>query len=185
LCVGYVQLVKTVLELHNSNVRRWHLQAVFDQYNEQDLPQLFRLLAPPFDPKKPGLSRALGGIALECSECDVILPNGRASLEAKNMLKRGRHEQLSLFLGTQRPQECDRLCTSQSDYIISFRMHEPREMEYISKVVSPRFAEMVRQLPQYNSAWYHSPSGEVEQRDENGETVQRFNLGDGPEQLRL
>jgi hypothetical protein len=176
-CVGFDGVLATLRELTSARVMRWHIAAVFDEYTTHELPKLFRLLCPPFNPGRQSLSRTLGGLALECSECDVILPNGNATVEAKNMIKRGRHELLSLYLGTQRPQECSRLCTSQADYIISFRMHEPNEMRYLARTVSNEYAEVVKRLPKYSSAWYCPAVGEVQVRDGDGNVTQSFFLG--------
>lgn len=180
--VGYDALLGALRSL--VNVPRWHVAAVFDEYSMHELPKLFRLLCPPFNPDRRSLSRAFGGIALECSECDVILPNGSATVEARNMIKRGRHELLSLYFATQRPQECSRLCTAQADFVISFRMHEPNEMRYLARTVSPLYADLVKNLPTYHSAWYEAATGQVEVRDANGETTREFNVaGEGQGRL--
>lgn len=178
--VGYAPLIAKLQELVRAGIQRWHIAAVFDAYTESELPKLFRLLCPPYNPGKQSLTRALGGMALECSECDVILPNGGASIEARNMLKRGRHNLLSLYLATQRPQECSRLCTSQADYIISFAMHEPNELKYFARI-APRYSALLPHLPPFTSAWYDPASGRVEIRNGDGETVQTYELARDPE----
>lgn len=184
--VGYTALLGKLKELVAAGVQEWHVAAVFDSYSERELPNLFRLLCPPYNPQQVSFSRAIGGLALECSECDVILPNGGASVEARNMVKRGRHNLLSLFLATQRPQECSRLCTSQADYIISFAMHEPNELRYFNRI-SPRYASLLPTLPKFHSAWYVPATGQVAIRDGDGETVAMHDFGAaGPgDQLQL
>lgn len=173
--VGYAALLAKLSELVAARVERWHIAAVFDAYTERELPQLFRLLCPPYDPVRISLPRALGGIALECSECDVILPNGGASVEARNMVKRGRHNLLSLLFATQRPQECSRLCTSQADFVISFAMHEPNELKYFARI-APRYSALLPHLPPFYSAWYEPATGLVEIRDPQGNTAKTYNL---------
>jgi hypothetical protein len=184
--VGYTALLAKLKELVAAGVHNWHVAAVFDSYTESELPNLFRLLCPPYNPQQVSFSRAIGGLALECSECDVILPNGGAAVEARNMVKRGRHNLLSLFLATQRPQECSRLCTSQADYIISFAMHEPNELKYFGRI-SPRYASLLQSLPKFHSAWYVPATGQVAIRDGDGETVATYNFGSpaNAEQLQL
>lgn len=178
--VGYEKLVKMIRDLTNSQVEKWQIAAVFDEYqiSSGELERLFNLLVPAYTPEKKGLSRILDGLTLECTECDVILPNQGASIAARNMVKRARHEKLNLLFATQRPQECNRLCTSQADWVISFRMHEPREIKYLSDSVSSRFTDEVRLLEQYCSAWYHAETGNVFIRDRDGATIREFTLGD-------
>lgn len=155
---------------------KWHLVAVFPEHRQHEMAALFRALAPEYNGKTtpPGIARAFGGIALECSECDIMLPNNASeeTRAARNLLKRGRHERLDLFLATQRPQECSRLCTSQADFIVAFQTHEPRELDYLSRGAGEDFARRVRALPQYSSLWFARASRAIVERDKNGTIVQ-------------
>ncbi len=155
---------------------RWHLIAVFPEHHHADLPRLFGALCPAYEGKaagRMGIAQAFGGIALECSECDVILPNSAATdtRAARNLLKRGRHVRLDLYLATQRPQECSRLCTSQADYIIAFQMHEPRELEYLAQGAGQAFADRVRVLPAYHSLWLQRATHVVVERGPDGAMI--------------
>lgn len=173
--VGYDAVRAQLIELARSGAREWNLVAVFPEYRQAEMGRLFAALCPPYNGRATpmGISRAFGGVALECSECDVILPNsaGLNTMAARNMLKRGRHEQLDLYLGTQRPQECSRLCTSQADYVIAFQMHEPRELEYLARGAGEAFAARVRELPQYHSLWFHRATRGIVERNAAGEVV--------------
>lgn len=177
--VGLLATVTKLQEFARAGLMEWHLIAVFPEHFQHELPKLFTLLCPVYEGHaltRVGISRAFGGVALECSECDVILPNsfGDSTRAARNMLKRGRHERLDLYLGTQRPQECSRVVTSQADYIIAFQMHEPRELEYLARGAGIEFAERVRLLPQFHSLWFHRSTRAIVEMDKDGQVVARI-----------
>lgn len=173
--VGYDELLSTLRGFNRDRLPRWSVVAVFPEHRMHELPTLFAKLVPPYEGRgrAGGISRAFGGIALECTECDIILPNANSAATgaARNMLKRGRHEGLDLYLATQRPAECNRLCTAMADYTIALHTHEPRDLDYLSRGVGEDFAAMVRALPEYHSAWFRRKGREILERDKNGEVV--------------
>lgn len=173
--VGYEQLIAALRRFNAERLAEWSVIAVFPEHKMHEIPELFAKLVPPYEGrgKVGGISRAFGGIALECTECDIILPN-RSSYDtqaARNMMKRARHEALDLYLATQRPAECHRLCTAMADYTIALQTHEPRDLDYLSKGVGEDFAAMVRKLPRYHSAWFKRDGREILERDKDGEIV--------------
>lgn len=123
----------------------WHVAAMLP---DAELPTLFHALAPPPTRDGPaGLSRLFGGIAVECGECDAIAPNGRTRPEVKEAFKRGRHHGLSLFMGTQRPSETDRLVSSQADWLCILAQSEPLDIEWIRRAVGHVAADIAAELP--------------------------------------
>jgi hypothetical protein len=173
--IGFRETMEQLRAFAVANETEWNIVAVFPEHQWEELPDLFTALCPQYQGRHTpmSVSQAFGGIALECSECDIILPNNAArdGRAARNMIKRARHERLDLYLGTQRPQECSRLCTSQADFVIAFQMHEPRELDYLSRGVGSAFAERVRLLRQYHSLWFNRATHQIAERDAKGKWV--------------
>lgn len=137
--------------------RRWHIAAMLD---ESDVPRLLHLLAPPIVAADTvGFALAIGGIALECHECDLIAPNGRTDARVTSAFKRGRHHLLSLYMATQRPSECSRVITSQAHAIVSMRQHEPRDLAWLERTTSRAIAAEIAELPPYHSAYFVPSTG--------------------------
>jgi hypothetical protein len=128
---------------------RWNIVASLD---DDEYEALFDLLVPKHAAGVVGLSELYGGMAIECGECDVIAPNGQTPKAIKAAWKRGRHVCLSLLMGTQRPAECDRIVTSQANYIAAFPTAEPRDLAFLSQAMGAAVAERVGRLPQYHFA---------------------------------
>lgn len=140
----------------------WHIVAAIE---DEDVPQLFALLAPKIT-QGGGYSYAVGGMAVECGECDVIAPISFVRPEVANAFKRGRHYSLSLFMGTQRAHECARIVTAQADHVIIFRQHEPRDVQYLADSVSRPVARYIPTLPEHWHLWHEKATGRVYLRDQ-------------------
>lgn len=126
--------------------------ATFDEWRiavaleDDDYARLFALLAPRENFGKGSLSRALGGVSLECGEVHVIAPNGRTVPAIKGGWQQGRHHRLNIYAGTQRFAECDRIVTSQSDIVAIFMQSEAIDLERIRKQYGAYAAADVAQL---------------------------------------
>lgn len=151
----------------------WHVVAALD---EEDVPALFRVLCPPLSSGHDGYSVAVGGMAVACAECDLIAPIAHTDPIVRGAWKRGRHYQLSLYMGTQRPHECARIVTSQADHVITFAQYEPRDIRYMADNLSTAIAERIPRLPRYWCLWYERATGIVYVRDASYRTVEAFPL---------
>jgi hypothetical protein len=163
-------------------VSRWHFITVMDV---SEVGKLLTLLAPRYDGgRTPSLSAAVGGCVVECSEVDVIAPNsgGAASVAVSDAIARGRHAQLSFLLATQRPAQCLRILSSQSDLIFSFRMHEPRDIRWLSDAAGSVYADAVQNdLQRYQYARFISESGAISLHDKDGRVIGRRDVSAGTE----
>lgn len=149
------------------NVTVWHLVAVLD---ETEVGLLMARLAPQYDGKTESLSKALGGVCVESFEIDLYLPvsgaGGQVTRAFQNAIARGRHVGLSLLCATQRPAQCHRILTSQSQHVISFAMHEPGDLRWLASVGGSRFARIAHTgLHRYESVWYSALTHRIVVRD--------------------
>jgi len=164
---GLTQVLDALESWHAADLRAWHLIATL---THEEVGKLVRVLAPPYDGQSPSLSLGLGGVCLEMFEVDMYVPNsgsgndtGRALLHA---IVRGRHVGLSILGATQRPSQCHRSLTSQSHYVVSFAVHEPRDKKWLQEVGGDRFAEIAAgELGEYESVWLNTRTGEITVRD--------------------
>lgn len=145
------------------SLMQWHLVVGCD---DGDAERIVQALCPIFDGAARSLSELWGGIALECSELDTLLPNGSAPPAWRTAFLRGRHVGLTILGATQYPALVDRVSTSQATTIVTFALHEPRQLAWMRDLGGARFAELVRQLPRYHSMWVHVvPELRIEYRD--------------------
>lgn len=149
-------------------VRTWHMVAIL---SPDETGQLMHKLAPQYDGgATESLSALFGGVCVECFEIDLYLPvsggGGKTAAAFQHAVARGRHVGLSLLCATQRPAQCHRILTSQSQHVVSFAMHEPRDLRWLSMVGGERFARIAhRGLRRYESAWYSSLTHRIVVRD--------------------
>jgi DNA helicase HerA-like ATPase len=68
--------------------------------------------------------------------------------EISQMVRLGRHRAISQIYVSQRPSGLNRDLTSQSDFIVTFRQSEPRDIKWLGEVAGDG-AEDVRNLPDY------------------------------------
>ncbi len=144
---GYDGLLTAMRAFAATGTRTWRVAVSLD--DPAEIAALFDLVAPRADFGRGSLARALGGLAIECGECDVIAPNGQTPPAVASAWRRGRHHQLDLYMATQRPAACDRLLTSQADVVACFALDEPRDVDWCAqKFGRPGAAEVVK-LPNY------------------------------------
>lgn len=155
---GYDELREALSDL--AGTHNWHIAA---QLLESEAEKILQLLCPPLvSSDSYSYGRAIGGLALDCTECDVLFPNAGCSDLAKSALKRGRHYGLSLYLATQRAAECARVVTSQAHVIFSFRQDEPRDVAYLEGPFSRAIArEVIPHLPKHHSVMLTKDTGRV------------------------
>ena len=109
---------------------RWHINAVLPR---REYGALFRLLAPEFRGKDspPSFTRAVGGIALECSEAYAFVPNQGADDDVIEAFARGRHHYLSFLLASQRPASLAVITRTQADVIVTWAQDDPNEIKWL------------------------------------------------------
>lgn len=158
-CYTWAELRETLTMLVTDyrDRREWHVAAMLE---EADVPKLLHMLAPPITAADTvGFALAVGGLGLECHECDLIAPNGRTDPRVTAAFKRGRHHLLSLYMATQRPAECSRVVTSQAHHVVSMRQHEPNDIAWLERTMGRATAARVRELPPYHSAFFVPSTG--------------------------
>ena len=149
---------------------QWHIAAVVEEEHFDDLVNL--LIPPMMAEERTGYARAVGGMALECGELDVLAPVHSASRTVTGMWRRARHNRLSIFAGTQRTNECARVCSSQAHHIIAFAQNEPNDIDYLAKAISRPAAEMIGRLPLHWCVWFERATGRVYLMDPDRRVVQ-------------
>lgn len=147
IVAGYDGLLTALDAFAAANQREWRVAVALD--DPDDVAALFDLLAPRADFGRGSLARAFGGVAVECGECDQPCPNGRTAPEIQNGWRSGRHFQLNLYMGTQRPAACDRLLTAQADVVAIFAMDEPIDLDWAAKKFGRPARDVIAQLPDH------------------------------------
>lgn len=148
---------------------RWTLVCMMDP---AEVPALIGAIAPLGGIPEESFSYCVGGIALECGECDRICPNNASiAPEILDAIQRGRHFRLSSMFGTQRPRQTHRVLTSQSDVLLVFRQREPRDVEYLGEIIRGDVPEYARQLQGHEYLRYFDSTGSLERVAEDGTAV--------------
>lgn len=155
----------------------WRIVAVLDE--EAEAPELAAWLCPPVAPGRVPYSQQVGGLLLEVGEVDAIAGAGGSAPAVRALWKRGRHYRLSIAAATQRPHECARVISSQSDHIVAFRQHEPRDIAWLARTISPAAAEQVSTLPRYAYLHAEMRRGRVVVRDGNDAVLRVIAAGEG------
>lgn len=94
-----------------------------------------------------------------CEEVSIYLDPLSAPVIVKSYLKFGRHSDLGFICTTQRPAECHRIITSQSDYLFIFKLHEPRDIEYLKRI--PNIENMISELDEHEFFVYNTNTGQT------------------------
>lgn len=142
---------------------RWHIALVIDPETSADVfPQLARLLHPPRTAEsRPSYGEAVGGVALDCTEADYFVPNGRAAPEVRSLFQRGRHSWLQLYMTTQSPALIDPRARDASDVFLAFRSQEDTVWRFWQRVTSAPVADCITELPVYWCAYVHKATQTV------------------------
>lgn len=83
-------------------------------------------------------------VAYDVTDCLVVFeevsfycsPSSMPTI-LKKFVRYGRHRQISQIYVSRRPAEINRDLTAQSDLIVSFRQHEPNDVDYLRKLMGP------------------------------------------------
>lgn len=158
-------LAKELLQQHSRYI-------VFDtlgEYTEgvivQDLEELkalwgkvyrrpFRIIYQPLDPDSefPIVATYVlrcGNVEFLIEECDrYTMPKG-ICLPFKEIIQRGRHNNIALIGVTQRPRGIDHLLTSQAKKMCIFNTNEPGDIDYFKGIIGDAVAAKVEALKQY------------------------------------
>jgi hypothetical protein len=94
-------------------------------------------------------------VAYEVTNCLVVFeevsfycsPSSMPTI-LKKFVRYGRHREISQVYVSRRPAEINRDLTAQSDLIVSFRQHEPNDIDYLRKLMGPE-ADKLPKLPKY------------------------------------
>lgn len=115
-------------------------------------PDLVRWLVPtPRIDLSPVL--ALGGVALQISEVDLLAPFGGPPEHIRTLYRRSRHAGLTVISDTQRPGNVSREVTAQCTHIVAHTLSEPRDRDYIASLMRwgpeqvARWIDWTRQHP--------------------------------------
>jgi len=96
---------------------------------------------------------ALRDCWLVLEEADKWFGPNRSADEVKWFLKYGRHNNVSVLLVTRRAAEQGPMGTSQADTIVSFHMHEPRDLDWVRSVGGDEARATVEALDSENYEW--------------------------------
>ncbi|HEY6201351.1 MAG TPA: hypothetical protein VI231_22295 [Candidatus Binatia bacterium] len=136
---------------------RWHIALCIPPESMPDAaPRLARLLNPArTSSDHHSFPREVGGVAIDCSEARLFVPNMKSTWAAHSVsfVERGRHNRLSMFFATQAPQSVERRVTDAADHLLAFRTQEEAVWNYWRSVTSSSVADTIAALPKYHCAW--------------------------------
>lgn len=93
-----------------------------------------------------GVARRMRSFLLVVEEASWICSPGRLPLELREIVRFGRHQEISQLYVAQRPAMVHRDVTSQADVIVSFQQHGERDIAYLEGSVLADRAALVRAL---------------------------------------
>lgn len=93
-----------------------------------------------------GIVRKMRSVLLVVEEASWLCSPGRLPLELRELVRFGRHQEISQLYVAQRPAMVHRDVTSQADVIVSFQQHGERDVAYLEGSVLADRAELVRAL---------------------------------------
>lgn len=82
-------------------------------------------------------------------EMDSFWPARQPTSEIANLVQFGRNRGISWLGTTRRPAEIHRTITASLTHITTFRMEEPRDLEYLQAYAGGRMATLAKQLRRY------------------------------------
>lgn len=95
------------------------------------------------------LAYQCGNLTLVAEELDIFAQPQKIELGFRQILKRGRHNDIRFIGITQRPYGIDRTITSQATAIYIFRVDEPRDIKYLCERVSEKVDAGLAMLKEY------------------------------------
>lgn len=97
------------------------------------------------------LAFELPGTLLVFEETSLFCSPSYLPPSLSKLVRYARHREIDLVFVSRRASEVNRDLTAQSDFIVTFRQHEPRDLQYLSSV-SGRDVSAVRTLPAFKVA---------------------------------
>lgn len=88
-------------------------------------------------------------VLLMVEETSLYCSPSRLPDDLSRLVRYGRHRRINILFVARRPSEIHRELTSQSDVIVTFRQHEPRDVDYLRSFIGER-VERVSALPEYH-----------------------------------
>lgn len=159
---GLTRVYSALERWADAGLEDWHLIAIL---THEEIGELVWKLNPVYDGTTRGLAEMWGGVCIETFEVDVLMPvteNGSPTRAAMlNAFARGRHSGLSMLCATQRPAQCGRIVTSQSQYIITFGMSEPGDVRWLQNAGGRELAEVAQRLGRFESAWFEKDTRRI------------------------
>lgn len=146
---------------------RW---AIVSTMRPEDAIELCGVLAPVGKKPESSFSYACGGVVVECGEIQLIAPNYTLEQPVQNIIAMGRHFRVSILGAARRPREVSRFLTSQSDAILAFRQHEPRDTKYLGEVMRSDVPDYLRQLRPFSHVLFKPNFGTLELVDAKGKS---------------
>ena len=135
---------------------RWHIALCIPPAAVGDVaPELARILNPTkASEEHQSFSKAVGSIAVDCSEASKLIPNGRAHRDMLGLFQTGRHNWLHLLMASQTPAKVDPECRNAADFFLAFRTQETTVWKYWADVASGAIADVVSELPRFHCAYF-------------------------------
>jgi predicted DNA-binding protein len=109
-------------------------------------------------------------------ELDYFTTAQKSVEEFDELIKRGRHQGISILCSSRRPHELPRLVTSQVSRFVTFRHLEPRDLDYIRNLTSIE-EDRIKELPDFHYLEWNSGSvkeGEVKKPKKKKESFDFF-----------
>jgi len=95
------------------------------------------------------LAYKCGNLTLVAEELDIFAQPMKIEIGFRQVLKRGRHNDIRFIGLTHRPYGIDRTITSQATAIYIFRVDEPRDIRYLCERVSDKVEAGLAMLKEY------------------------------------
>lgn len=115
------------------------------------------------------LVAAVGDLVFAIDEIDYFGTAGACDEKLDWLIRYGRHRRVAMVYTARRPAEVPRNLTAQSSEFRIFRLTEPRDIEYMRRLIGPA-AERLPQLEQFSHLRYQD-SGAAEIIDARGRAV--------------
>lgn len=93
-------------------------------------------------------------ITLVIDEVDKFAEPNSIHPSLKELYNTARHYEIDLIAASRRPNQVNRIITSQTDLFIIFHTHEPNDLVYYKNFISRQVIEPVKSLGRFEYHWY-------------------------------
>ncbi len=121
-----------------------------------------------------GIALSSGNLTYVADEVDMFFKKGEPSEELSDLIRRGRHEDITFIGITQRPKEMGEI-RSMAGKMCIFETHEPSDLSYYKQSFSPVLVDKIKQLKQYEYVEVVLPFDETKlkiKKEVDGETCE-------------